>query len=176
MDEKEREQEEEPKVIVRDRRRVTMEGTLRQVEEPSTPQPPPPTAEAQQAQRRPPLREVPPPPRQPAPQEEKGEGPDVYDLAKMMLMEFQYRALIHLGRMPDPETKLLAPDLEKARFAIDMVIAIADRLQASGQLNPKEQQEVRELKHLLQSAYVEQVMGGRRETAPRPPFRGRPSP
>jgi hypothetical protein len=87
----------------------------------------------------------------------------VYELAQLMLGEFQYRALIHLGLIPDPTTKLVSLDLEKARFAIDVVIALADRLQQTGTLSNEERQELQRVKHALQNAYVERVMGGQQQ-------------
>lgn len=152
MADNDRRDEEQPKVTVRDRRRVNVEGDLREVptdEAPAAPPPPPsaPQPPPAEAPRKPRggalggvesarvnrqdarLREV---PEVEAPEEEPagGEMPainTVYDYVQAVASEMTIWSLAALGLMANPITRIVTTDMAQAQFAIDT----ADTLVAS---------------------------------------------
>ncbi|MCB1218121.1 DUF1844 domain-containing protein [bacterium] len=81
---------------------------------------------------------------------------------KSQLGIFIQFALIHLGRTPHPATGLVATDLDKARFAIDLLHVSYTHLER--ELQPQERQEFQSVIAQLQMLYT-QLAGN----APMPP-------
>ncbi len=149
-------QEDEFKVTVRDRRRINLEGELREVEEapqpaappeepapPAEPRPTPPTERsaphrggalggAQQARRNRgvPLREV--PVEEPPAESAEGEGErrvrDVYEYVQALASELGVWSLASLGLMPHPATRIITVDMDQAAFALDAAEALLGSL------------------------------------------------
>lgn len=140
--------EEEPTFRVTDRRRVTSEGP-----------PPPPEASGGTAEK---THEPGQPPQAETPQADQEEERRVVllpiaDLVRIFIAEFQTRALMHMGLIPNPETRLVAKDLPEARLAIDCVAALIEQLSplaASG-----EQAQLRQLLADLRLNFVRESGG-----------------
>lgn len=128
-------EEEEPSFRVTDRRRVSPEGS----------QEPAQTPEAQPEMTAEPS---PPPTAEPPPIDEEKEREFVLlpipDLVRIFIAELQTRALMHMGLIPNPATRLVAKDLPQARLAIDCVAALIEQLHPMAA--PAEREE---LQHLL---------------------------
>lgn len=102
--------EKEPSFRVTDRRRVDAEGTR----ETATPD------EARSEAR--------PDPQSPEADASPPEDLALPDLVRLFVAELQMRALIDMGLIPNPATRLVAKDLPQARLAINCVAALIEHL------------------------------------------------
>ncbi|MCI0484566.1 MAG: DUF1844 domain-containing protein [candidate division NC10 bacterium] len=102
--------EKEPSFRVTDRRRVGAEGPR----ETATPDEAHPEARPDPQS---PESEAPPP-----------EDLTLPDLVRLFVAELQMRALIDMGLIPNPATRLVAKDLPQARLAINCVAALIEHL------------------------------------------------
>lgn len=147
MSKQKRGEEEEPSFRVTDRRRVSPEG----------PHEPSQSVESQ-SERTP---EPSPPPRVEPPVPEKEEQEFVLlpipDLVRIFIAELQTRALVHMGVIPNPATRLVATDLPQARLAIDSVAALIEQL--SPMAPPAEREELQTLLTNLRLNFVQQSGG-----------------
>lgn len=152
MSKKGRGEEEEPSFRVTDRRRVSPEGP----QEPSQ-------APGSQSERTP-EPSPPPPPEPPIPEKEAQEFVllPVPDLVRIFIAELQTRALVHMGVIPNPATRLVATDLPQARLAIDSVAALIEQLSPS--VPPAEREELQKLLTNLRLSFVRQ--GGGKHGSP----------
>ena len=67
----------------------------------------------------------------PQPSEAEGSPPEdlaLPDLVRLFVAELQMRALIDMGLIPHPATRLVAKDLPQARLAINCVAALIEHL------------------------------------------------
>ena len=139
--------EEEPAFRVTDRRRVGREDPQEPPgdrESASATSPEPPSPAGDQA-----------PPTEPG--EEQGRDPvhlSTPDLVRIFLAELHMRALIHMGLIPNPATRLVAKDLSQARLAIDCVAALIDQLSPSAE--PAEHDDLQEMLASLRMYFVRQ--------------------
>jgi len=62
-------------------------------------------------------------------------------------------ALMSLGALPDPEAKPVAPDLDRARYSIDLLDMLAAK--TKGNLSPGEDRHLAAVLHELHMAFVE---------------------
>ena len=102
--------EEEPQFRVTDRRRVGAEG-------------PRETARTDEAHS-----ETRPDPQSPEDEASPPEDLALPDLVRLFVAELQMRALIGMGLIPHPATRLVAKDLPQARLAINCVTALIEHL------------------------------------------------
>lgn len=94
---------------------------------------------------------APAPPPAPAPVE-LGEGPPLRpDLASLCMM-LSTDALVHLGQVPDPLTGRPAPNLEQARFVIDLLAML--KAKTEGNRLAEESALLEEILTSLRMAYV----------------------
>ena len=152
MSKKGRSEEEEPSFRVTDRRRVSPEG----------PQGPSQAPEPQSER----TSEPSPPPSLEPPIHEKEEQEfillPVPDLVRIFIAELQTRALVHMGLIPNPATRLVATDLSQARLAIDSVAALIEQLSPSAP--PAEREELQKVLTNLRLNFVQQ--GGGKHRSP----------
>ena len=136
MSKKSGEEAEEPGFRFTDRRRMSSEGPHEPAQAPESPPevtPDPSTT---------------PDPESPAADQEKKEREfvllPVQDLVRIFIAELQTRALVHMGLVPNPATRLVTKDLPQARLAIDSVAALIEQI---GSVAPPAERE--ELQHML---------------------------
>jgi hypothetical protein len=103
-------EEEKPSFRVTDRRRVGTEGSRETA----------PTDEAPS--------ETTPDPQSPKAEASPPEDLALPDLVRLFVAELQMRALIDMGLIPHPATRLVAKDLPQARLAINCVAALIEHL------------------------------------------------
>ncbi len=103
-------EEKEPSFRVTDRRRVGAEG-------------PRETAHTDEADS-----ETRPDPQSPEAEASPPEDLALPDLVRLFVAELQMRALIDMGLIPHPATRLVARDLPQARLAINCVAALIEHL------------------------------------------------
>lgn len=127
--------EEEPEFRVTDRRRVSPEGSREPAQAPEP--------QADRTTEPPPEAETPPP-----------ELLSTPDLVRIFIAELQARALVHLGLIPNPQTRLVTKDLPEARLAIDCVAALIEQLSSSGA--PSERDQLRQMLADLQLGFAQQ--------------------
>lgn len=135
----------EPTFRVTDRRRVTPEEPQEPVQasEPRTEVPP-----------------EPPPRAETSPGEEEGRDLallPIRDLALIFIAELQTRALMHLGLVPNPQTRLVAKDLPQAQLAIDCMAALIE--QVSPTAGPGEHGQLRQILADLRLTFVRESAG-----------------
>ncbi len=145
MPNKNRGEEEEPSFRVTDRRRVGQQGSQEATQAPEP-----------QAERAP---DPPPPPKGETPPETEGKQEEVKflptpDLLRIFIAELQTRALMHMGLIPDPQTRLVTKDLPQARLAIDCVAALIEQLSSSAA--PGERDELHQVLTDLRLHFVRQ--------------------
>lgn len=142
-------EKEDPSFRVTDRRRVGPEGSQEPARAPESraeriPEPPhPPTGETSSA-------------------EKEGKEEDflllpIADLVRIFIAEFQTRALMHMGLIPHPETRLVAKDLPQARLAIDCMASLTEQLRPLAA--PAERDELQQMLANLQLHFVRQSGG-----------------
>lgn len=136
--------EEESGFRVTDRRRRGADASpdVERAAEPRSekkPDPHPPQAEAPQAEA-PPTELIPTP-----------------DLVRIFIAELQTRALLHLGLIPNPATRLVTKDLGEARLAIDTVAALVAQLNPLA--SPAERDQLQEMLANLRMHFVRQSGG-----------------
>ncbi|MFQ5740334.1 MAG: DUF1844 domain-containing protein [Acidobacteriota bacterium] len=133
-------EEEEPSFRVTDRRRVGREDSEGPIQASESERPP----------------ASPPPPRAETPSPEAESPPDeilpTLDLVRIFVAELQTRALIHMGLIPNPTTRLVAKDLPQARLAIDCVAALVDIFSPSA--SPEEREELQQMVSNLRLHFV----------------------
>ncbi|MFQ5883243.1 MAG: DUF1844 domain-containing protein [Candidatus Methylomirabilales bacterium] len=142
-------EEEEPSFRVTDRRGVRPESS----EEPA--QASRASSEGQSDPRGSPTAETPP-------TEEAGREQGVLllpipDLVGIFIAELHTRALMHMGLIPNPATRLVAKDLPQARLAIDCAAALIEQLGPS--VAPAEREELEWLLADLRLKFVQQSGG-----------------
>lgn len=115
------EQEREKEYEVKDKRRVNVDGTLRDNDEArqAEPEEPQPAAEAAPG---------PEPEAGERPEEQEMPPPNVYDLLQFVAGMLSEQAWLHMGIRLAPGQKEPTRDLAQAKIAIDMVVFIADKL------------------------------------------------
>jgi hypothetical protein len=140
-EEKEQSQAEEaaPEVTVRDRRRVTPEGEIRDLSEVRPEVPPeagPGAEESGQVGAE-----------QPAPEAEKPEPrlPTLYDFFRLMLMELRAQAWPYLARSAEGGA-LSAEDQAQIRFGRELHTLLLNRLEAAPDLSAEEKEELQRLR------------------------------
>ncbi len=141
---KEPTEEEEPSFRVTDRRRVSPEGSQK-------------SAQAPEAQPERTVEPSPPPTAEPPIEEEKEREfvlLPIPDLVRIFIAELQTRALVHMGLIPNPATRLVAKDLPQARLAIDCVAALIEQLHPMAV--PAEREELQHLLTNLRLNFVQQ--------------------
>jgi hypothetical protein len=79
------------------------------------------------------------------------------DLVRLFIGELQTRALIHMGLIPNPVTRLVARDLPQARLAIDCLAALIEQLTPSA--GPAECDELQQILTDLRFTFVRQSGG-----------------
>lgn len=136
--------EEEANFRVTDRRRVTPEGT------PQPPEGPEATTETTRDPPQPPEAET--PPTEQAEQEHEFVLLPVTDVVRIFVAELQARALMHMGLIPHPETRLVAKDLPQAQLAIDCVAALIE--QVGRVVTPAEQGQLQQMLAELRLSFV----------------------
>lgn len=133
-------EEEEPSFRVTDRRRVSPESSqdpARTAESERTPDPPSP-----------PIADTPPHEAETTPDEILSTP----DLVRIFVAELQTRALLHMGLIPNPATRLVAKDLPQARLAIECVAALIETLSPSA--SPAEREELQQVLTNLRLHFV----------------------
>ena|SRR3989338_3642626 len=75
----------------------------------------------------------------------------------VFLTSLGYQALIHLGEIPNPETKAVQLDLGAAKETIDLLVLLETKTQ--GNRNPQEDQLLKTLLPELQLKFVTKVGG-----------------
>jgi hypothetical protein len=133
--------EEEPSFRVTDRRRVAAEGAE------GAARPPDSQAEGTPEPPHPPKSETPPP----------ETDLTISDLVRIFILELQTRALIHMGLVPNPATRLVAKDLSQARLAINSMAALIEQL--SPLATATERDELQQLLASLRLHFVRQTSG-----------------
>lgn len=137
--------QDEPTFRVTDRRRVTPEGPQEPVQASESPT------------------EVPtePPPRAETPPSEEEERDlvllPIRDLVLIFIAELQTRALMHLGLVPNPQTRLVAKDLPQAQLAIDCMAALIEQLSPTAA--PAERGQLHQILADLQLTFVRESGG-----------------
>lgn len=79
------------------------------------------------------------------------------DLVRIFIAELQTRALIHMGLIPNPATRLVAKDLPQARLALDCLAALIEQLGPSAA--PAERDELQQILTNLRFSFVRQSGG-----------------
>lgn len=108
--------------------------------QPQAPRPEPPAASSARQQ----------PPR-------RGGAPPQSDFA-MFLSSLSMQAMVALGEMAHPATGLSTPDLEQARYLVDVLGLLHEKTQ--GNLTPEESALLDGLLYELRMKYVEKTQGG----------------
>lgn len=147
MSKKTRGEEEEPSFRVTDRRRVNPEG-------------PQESAQAPESQSERTAEPSPPPEPEPSPAEKKEQEfvlLPIPDLVRIFIAELQTRALVHMGLIPNPATRLVARDLLQAQLAIDSVAALIEQI--SPLAVPAEREEFQQMLTNLRLSFVQQSRG-----------------
>ncbi|MFQ5847440.1 MAG: DUF1844 domain-containing protein [Candidatus Methylomirabilales bacterium] len=139
-------EEEEPSFRVTDRRRVGSEGAAEPGRAPES------QAERAPDPPHPPQAETPPP-------EAEGNEQALHlaplpELVRIFIAEFEMRALIHMGLIPNPATRLVTKDLPQARLAIDCTAALIEQLSPSAA--PAERDELQQVLTNLRLHFVQQ--------------------
>lgn len=83
-----------------------------------------------------------------------------------LISMFQSAAWQQLGKIKNPITDKLEPDLEQARLSIDMLTMIRDRMDAS--LNPEEKSMLDQILTNLRLNYVDELGREKKEPASKP--------
>lgn len=78
-------------------------------------------------------------------------------LVRVFIAELHTRALMHMGLIPNPATRLAAKDLPQARLAIDCAAALIEQLSPSAP--PSERNELEGLLTRLRLHFVQQSRG-----------------
>lgn len=79
------------------------------------------------------------------------------DLVRIFIAELQTRALMHMGLIPNPATRLVARDLPQARLAIDCLAALIEQLGPGAA--PAERDELQRMLTDLRFSFVRQSGG-----------------
>lgn len=82
-----------------------------------------------------------------------------------LISMFQSAAWQQLGKIKNPITDKLEPDLEQARLSIDMLAMIRDRMDAS--LNPEEKSLLDQILTNLRLNYVDELEKLKKQTPPK---------
>lgn len=136
-EEKDQVPEEEPEIKVRDRRRVTPEGEIREVGAESPPKEAPAEKTATEKT------------------EEKPERPSpLYSLAQFMLMQWRMQAWAALKKGASGQPTSLAEEAE-FKFALDILELVVNRLLAEGGVSETEKEHLRSLKGTPADSYYE---------------------
>ena len=137
---------------VKDRRRFSETGDVRESDAAPSPEPeaPPPTGS----------RPVSPPEAGPAAAPEPG-GPTEPVTFSTFVLGLSTQALLHLGEIPNPVTRTVETDLEAARQVIDILGMLADKTRNN--LEPGEQSLLESALYDLRMRYVELRRAGAKE-------------
>ncbi|MFQ5802301.1 MAG: DUF1844 domain-containing protein [Candidatus Methylomirabilales bacterium] len=137
-------EDEEPSFRVTDRRRVGPEGSQEPAQAPES--------ESERTAEAPPTEKE---------EQERKEKEFVLlpipDLVRIFIAELQTRALVHMGLIPNPATRLVAKDLLQARLAIDCTAALIEQL--SPLAAPAEREELQHMLADLRLNFVRQSGG-----------------
>ena len=138
---------------VKDRRRFSETGDVRESDAPQAPEPAAPPAEPKPAG-----------PRPAAPPEHAAEGPggpaEPVTFSTFVL-GLSTQALLHLGEIPNPVTRTVETDLDAARQVIDILGMLADKTRNN--LEPGEQSLLESALYDLRMRYVELRRAGAKE-------------
>jgi len=126
---------------VRDRRRFSDSGEARADLAEEAPAPPPPAA-AESA----------------APGAERADEPVTFST---FVLGLSTQALLHLGEIPNPMTRVLERDLGAAKHVIDILGVLREKTR--GNLEPGEESLLDSVLYDLRMRYVELVRGGMKE-------------
>ncbi len=142
-------EEHEPSFRVTDRRRVRSEDPAESADAPRA------SSEKQSESPKSPQAEAPP-------TEERGEDQEFLnlstaDLVRVFIVELERRALMHLGLIPPPVTRLVAKDLPQARLAIDCLAALVEQVTPSAP--PGERSELEGMLAQLRLHFVQHSRG-----------------
>lgn len=143
--------EEEPSFRVTDRRRVRPEGSHEAAQAPESP------SERTPESPDPPGGETVPTEAETPPTEQKEKELVILpipDLVRVFIAELQTRALLHMGLIPNPATRLVAKDLPQARQAIDCMAALIEQI--SRLAAPAERDELQQMLTNLRLHFVRQ--------------------
>jgi hypothetical protein len=132
---------------VKDRRRFSESGDVREAETGASPEPPPPEP-------------GPTPPPEPAAQPAAGASAEPVTFSTFIL-GLSTQALLHLGEIPNPVTRALETDLESARQVIDILGILAEKTRNN--LEPGEQSLLESALYDLRMRYVELRRAGAKE-------------
>ena len=132
---------------VKDRRRFSESGDVREAETKPSPEPPP--SEPRPA-----------PPPEAAEQPAAGAPPEPVTFSTFVL-GLSTQALLHLGEIPNPVTHALETDLESARQVIDILGMLAEKTRNN--LEPGEQSLLESALYDLRMRYVELRRAGAKE-------------
>ena len=137
---------------VKDRRRFSETGDVRESDAAPSPEPeaPPPTVS----------RPASPPEAGPAAAPEPG-GPTEPVTFSTFVLGLSTQALLHLGEIPNPVTRTVETDLEAARQVIDILGMLADKTRNN--LEPGEQSLLESALYDLRMRYVELRRAGTKE-------------
>jgi hypothetical protein len=137
---------------VKDRRRFSETGDVRESDAAPSPEPeaPPPTGS----------RPASPPEAGPAAAPEPG-GPTEPVTFSTFVLGLSTQALLHLGEIPNPVTRTVETDLEAARQVIDILGMLADKTRNN--LEPGEQSLLESALYDLRMRYVELRRAGAKE-------------
>jgi hypothetical protein len=143
---------------VKDRRRFSETGDVResgpvQSSEPKEPPAPPPPPEA-------PSESGPPAPEAERLAAAPGEAAEAVNFSTFVL-GLSTQALLHLGEIPNPATRALETDLDAARQVIDILGMLADKTRNN--LEPGEQSLLESALYDLRMRYVELRRAGAKE-------------
>lgn len=138
---------------VKDRRRFSETGDVRESEsapspEPSAPPPPPERGPESTAER----------PSAPPPPLHEASEPVTFST---FVLGLSTQALLHLGEIPNPVTRTVEPDLEAARQVIDILGMLAEKTRNN--LEPGEQSLLESALYDLRMRYVELRRAGAKE-------------
>ena len=131
---------------VKDRRRFSESGDVREAETPPSAEPPPEPG--------------PTPPPEPAAQPAAGDPAEPVTFSTFVL-GLSTQALLHLGEIPNPVTRALETDLESARQVIDILGILAEKTRNN--LEPGEQSLLESALYDLRMRYVELRRAGAKE-------------
>ena len=131
---------------VKDRRRFSESGDVREADTAASPEPPPEPG--------------PTPPPEPAAQPAAGASAEPVTFSTFIL-GLSTQALLHLGEIPNPVTRALETDLESARQVIDILGILAEKTRNN--LEPGEQSLLESALYDLRMRYVELRRAGAKE-------------
>ena len=132
---------------VKDRRRFSESGDVREAETAPSAEPPPPEP-------------GPTPPPEPAAQPAAGDPAEPVTFSTFIL-GLSTQALLHLGEIPNPVTRALETDLDAARQVIDILGMLAEKTRNN--LEPGEQSLLESALYDLRMRYVELRRAGAKE-------------